>query len=308
MVAGVRLVRGDNGVLFSGHHRGSGHAGRDRVDTAHRVASTALRSDNDVVGEHCIPAATRIEPDELAGAADQRPVSGSVLLAELGSYLVAIVVPLAIIAITFRRDLGVRFTTNAGTAPSDRAFFVVAIVVLIALLPALVSGIPVWIPASIAAFILVVAFVLRSPSVLRIGMVPWSLLVFAAGLFVVIDSAHQLGLGAILTAVSGEGTGFGSLLHLAGVGAASSNLVNNLPAYVALEPSTLGHPLRIMALLIGTNCGPLITPWASLATLLWHDRLNAMGVRVPWGRYALLGTIAAPLTVVGSVTALSLIG
>jgi Na+/H+ antiporter NhaD/arsenite permease-like protein len=46
------------------------------------------------------------------------------------------------------------------------------------------------------------------------------------------------------------------------------------------------------------NVGPLITPWASLATLLWHGRLTALDVRISWGRYALLGLIAAPVTVV----------
>ncbi|MEO8907359.1 MAG: SLC13 family permease [Microbacteriaceae bacterium] len=222
--------------------------------------------------------------------------------------LVAIAVPLAVVAIAFRRDLGTRFTAPAEVRPVERTLFVVAIVVLVALLPALVSGVPVWVPACAAALILVVTFALRRPEVIRIELVPWPLLVFAAGLFLVIDSAHQLGLGRLLATATGGGTGFPQLLRLAGVGAASANLVNNLPAYLALEPTAVGHPVRIMALLIGTNCGPLITPWASLATLLWHNRLNAFGVTAPWGRYMLLGAIVAPLTVIAAVGALCLVG
>jgi arsenical pump membrane protein len=222
--------------------------------------------------------------------------------------LVAVVVPLAIIAIVFRRDLGDRFSAPSTSRPDDRILLVVSIVVLIALLPALVSGVPVWIPSSVAALILLVAFAIRQPGVLRVSLLPLPLLVFAGGLFLVVDAAHQLGLGTVLEAATGRGTTFPDLLRLAGVGAASSNVANNLPAYLALEPTAAGEPIRIMALLIGVNCGPLITPWASLATLLWHNRLDALGERVPWRRFIALGSVVAPLTIVGSVAALALFG
>jgi arsenical pump membrane protein len=83
-----------------------------------------------------------------------------------------------------------------------------------------------------------------------------------------------------------------------------ANAINNLPAYLALESVAASSPERMAALLIGVNAGPLITPWASLATLLWHARLTAVGVIVPWGRFVLLGLLAAPLTVALSVLAL----
>jgi Na+/H+ antiporter NhaD/arsenite permease-like protein len=64
--------------------------------------------------------------------------------------------------------------------------------------------------------------------------------------------------------------------------------------------------VRLAALLIGVNAGPLITPWASLATLLWHSRLQTLGVEVRWSRYLLLGLVAAPLTVVLATIGLAL--
>jgi Na+/H+ antiporter NhaD/arsenite permease-like protein len=222
--------------------------------------------------------------------------------------LVAVLVPLAVIAIAFRRDLSARFIAPAGVLPADRVLFIVSVVVLVALLPALVSGVAAWIPACTAVLILAVTFLVRRPGIIRIGLVPWPLLAFAGGLFLVVDSAHQLGLGRLLAATTGTGTSFPQLLRLAGTGAASANLVNNLPAYLVLEPAATGHPVRIMALLVGVNCGPLITPWASLATLLWHNRLTTLGVDVPWGRFVLLGLIVAPLTIVGSIAALALVG
>nr|BFF13402.1 hypothetical protein GCM10025699_47050 [Microbacterium flavescens] len=58
-------------------------------------------------------------------------------------------------------------------------------------------------------------------------------------------------------------------------------------------------------MLVGVNIGCLVTPWASLATLLWHSRLSSMGVEVSWGRFMLAGlgiaVVAVPLAVVATV-------
>jgi Na+/H+ antiporter NhaD/arsenite permease-like protein len=90
-----------------------------------------------------------------------------------------------------------------------------------------------------------------------------------------------------------------------------ANAVDNLPAYLALEPVALGQdgasPVRLAALLIGVNAGPLITPWASLATLLWHARLKALDVELRWSRYLALGLVVAPVTVVAATLGLALI-
>ena len=118
----------------------------------------------------------------------------------------------------------------------------------------------------------------------------------ASGLFLVVEAGYSLGLTTVLAQVAGTGTDFGSLLRLSLSGLVGSNVVNNLPAYLALEP-VAGEPVRIAALLIGVNAGALITPWASLATLLWHQRLTSLGVGLSWRTYVLLGVVVAPLTV-----------
>ncbi len=70
----------------------------------------------------------------------------------------------------------------------------------------------------------------------------------------------------------GTGHGPGRPARVAAAGAVGANVVNNLPAYLALEPVAAGAPARLMALLVGVDVGPLVTPWASLATLLWLQR------------------------------------
>lgn len=171
--------------------------------------------------------------------------------------------------------------------------------------PALVTGVAVWIPASAAALVLVGFFAVRRRSVLRFSLLPWQLVILASGLFLVIEAAHALGLTELLAALAGRGEDLPSLLRLAGSSALGANIADNLPAYLAFEP-VAQSPVRIAALLIGVNAGCLITPWASLATLLWHSRLKALDVELSWGRYVALGLVAAPLTVVVAVLALHL--
>ena len=210
--------------------------------------------------------------------------------------LISVVVPAIILFLVFRRDLVVRYRTEPGEAAEDRVLVIASGVVVALLIPSLVSGLEVWIPTVAAALILGGFFVVRRRSVFRFGLLPWQLVLLASGLFLVVEAAHSLGLGMLLATVSGTGHDPLSLLRLAGVAMLGANAIDNLPAYLALEP-VAGDPVRLVALLIGVNVGSLITPWASLATLLWHERLKALDVEISWGRYALLGLIAAPVTV-----------
>ncbi|SNV62492.1 arsenical pump membrane protein [Corynebacterium imitans] len=81
-------------------------------------------------------------------------------------------------------------------------------------------------------------------------------------------------------------------------GTVAANLVNNLPAYLLLEGD------EPMQLLVGVNFGPLITPWASLATLLWHSQLERAGIQIPWRVFIAFGCVLVPLAVwLGSAVA-----
>ena len=215
--------------------------------------------------------------------------------------LVAVVVPVVLLTFVHRRDIAQRYVVPALDPVADPVLFRIAAVVLVLLVPALALGdpllhIPVWVPATIGAVVLAVAFLLRRAPGFSPSMLPVALVVFVCGLFLAVTAAGRLGLTGVLTAVAGTGDGPLALLRVAGTGTVAANLADNLPAYLALEPVG-SSPARLLALLVAVNAGPLITPWASLATLLWHGRLTAMGVRISWWRFAGLGLIAAPLTV-----------
>jgi arsenical pump membrane protein len=219
--------------------------------------------------------------------------------------VVCIVVPSALLFVIYRRDLLSRYTVARSAAPADRVLLIVSAIVVVLLVPALVSGIAVWIPSSLAAVVLAVVFAARRREVLRVSLLPWQIVLFASGLFLVVQGAGTLGMTAILDRLVGTGEQLPDLLRLAAVAVGGANLVNNLPAYLAIEPVT-SSPIRLAVLLIGVNAGSLITPWASLATLLWHQRLTALDVDVSWAKYVLLGLVVVPATVVPAVVLLYL--
>lgn len=217
--------------------------------------------------------------------------------------LVGLLVPLGLLWLAFRRDLRGTYGPQPARPVRDRTLLKAAGITLVVLLPALVSGLPVQYPALAAAAVLVAVFLRRHPSALRWSMVPWRPLMLTVGLFMLMEALHAHGLTTLLAGVAGTGDSLPALLQLAGLGAGAANLANNLPAYLALEP-VAGSPARLAALLIGVNLGPLVTPWASLATLLWHERLRVLNVPIKWGGFAAAGLVAVVLTVPLAVLAL----
>ncbi|MDO5753904.1 SLC13 family permease [Arthrobacter sp.] len=228
--------------------------------------------------------------------------------------VVGVAVPAVFLWLMFRTELRGSFPRPAVPTVRDRGLLFFSAVTVAVLLPLLVSGLPVWIPASVAAVFLLAVFLLhRGTSLVRGSargawvktwrMLPVQPLLLAMGLFLIIQTLHDHGLGAALAHAAGSGEDFTALLQLAGLGALSANAVNNLPAYLALEPAA-GSPLRLAALLIGVNLGPLVSPWASLATLLWHSRLRAMGINISWRGYMLAGLAVVVVLLPLSVLAL----
>jgi len=238
-------------------------------------------------------------------AADRMPEGGPTAFAALmaPSAVAAVLTTLVVLGVLHRRSLAGRYVVSDSPRIADRVQLVGSSVIVVAVLPLLVSGLPPWIPAACAALALTALFAWRAPRALSPRLIPWSLLVFAAGLFAAVAAAEALGSGRWIAAVAGTGSQTADVWRMAAAGLTAANAVDNLPAYLLLE-STAHDTGRLPALLIGVNAGPLITPWASLATLLWHDRLRAVGVQVSWGRFAVWGLVAAPVIVAASVAAL----
>ncbi len=195
----------------------------------------------------------------------------------------AIIGTVAVLAVLHRRELAGRYTLDAPPEPHDVFLLRVSGAVCLAIGPLFAVGLsPAWVSVA-AALVLAAVTAIRRPRLLSGLSLPWAMTIGVAVLFVVIDLALHHGLQPWLAQAAGRGHGPADLARVTGVGALGANAVNNLPAYVALESVTADSAHRLMALLIGVNVGPLVTPWGSLATLLWAQRCRARGVRIaPW--------------------------
>src|SRR6478609_2991755 len=81
--------------------------------------------------------------------------------------VIAMIVPMVAVFVVARRTLLVRYEPGEEEAVGDRVLFVSSAVVVVALVPLLVSGLPVWLPATAAAVVLGAVFLARRRSVLR---------------------------------------------------------------------------------------------------------------------------------------------
>ena len=218
----------------------------------------------------------------------------------------AIGATVAVLAAIHLRDLKGRYRPEAPPTPHDRTLLIVAASVCVALGPAFVSGITPAIPASVAALVLVATLLVRNRPLLREVKVPWHIVLGVSVLFVVVDLALGHGLRDWLAGWVGTGTGFSDLLRVSAFGAGAANVANNLPAYLALESVTGSNPHRLMALLVGVNAGPLLTIWASLATILWRERCRRAGIAISMWPFLWQGAVCAIAATLAATLALTL--
>ena len=100
-----------------------------------------------------------------------------------------------------------------------------------------------------------------------------------------------------------------ALLAAAGGTALGSNLVNNVPMVAALigvlrqaDPAAR-EPLAL-AVVLGGNLGPVVTPFGSLATLLWLAIVRRKGEAITGAGYIKVGALVAPPVLLAATLAL----
>lgn len=173
-----------------------------------------------------------------------------------------------------------------------------ALAVVAATLLFLLTPVPYWATSTIAA----VAIWLTTEKSARPGpasLIPWNALLLTTAVSAAATLVLTLGGEVVVKQALGDATGPAT----AASGALAANLLNNIPAYFALEPATEGA-VETLALLIGVNFGPVVTPWASLATLLWADQLKRAGINAPWKQFVGYGLLVAPAAIVAALATL----
>ncbi len=208
----------------------------------------------------------------------------------------------------FRKDLVARYEPAETPTSADPALRKIASVVCAFMLPSFfVAGLigfgVEWIALG-AAFILAVTFLLRGHRALEVAKtVPWQVLFFVIGLFLVVAAAVDSGLGQQVAHIMARlsDPGLGGVLGSMGLATLLANLVNNLPAFLIIGPDVMGS--QMSAVLVGVNAGPMLTPIGSLATVLWLHLLRRHDAATPsFTSILTLGIVATPpIVLVGAL-------
>ncbi|WP_256104696.1 SLC13 family permease [Streptomyces sp. ODS05-4] len=165
---------------------------------------------------------------------------------------------------------------------------------------------PAWVAAAGALVLAVRALAHRTTTpraLLASAAVPFLLFVLALG--IVVRAVVDHGLGDLLEALLPAGDSLPALLATAGIAALLANVINNLPAVLALIP--VAAPLGtgpLLAVLLGVNIGPNLSYAGSLATLLWRRVAHQHGYEVGLGRFTGLGLLTTPLALAAATCAL----
>ena len=128
---------------------------------------------------------------------------------------------------------------------------------------------------------------------------------FVLALGIVVKAVVDNGLNSAAGRLLPHGTDLPALLAIAGLAALLANVINNLPAILALLPIVAADgPGAVLAALIGVNLGPNLTYVGSLATLLWRRILREHDTEAELGDFTRLGLLTVPASLLAATTAL----
>ncbi|MEU1147409.1 SLC13 family permease [Streptomyces sp. NPDC005863] len=224
-------------------------------------------------------------------------------------WLAAIAVEYAVFRRFFAADLDAPVAGAEATEVPHMPRFALVTVALTLAGFAVASGAgadPAWAAAAGALALAVRALLRRRTTpvaILRSASVPFLAFVLALG--IVVRAVVDNGLGDALGRVLPDGTALPALLGTAAVAALLANLINNLPAVLALVPlAAPAGPGAVLAVLIGVNIGPNLTYAGSLATLLWRRIAHQHDHEVSLARFTRLGLLTTPAALLLSTLAL----
>ncbi len=128
---------------------------------------------------------------------------------------------------------------------------------------------------------------------------PWHIVWFSIGLYIVVYGLKNAGLTDYLSILLKDLAGRGDTIAIVGTGFISaiiSAIMNNMPTIMIMDISIhdIGNSALIYANIIGSNLGPKMTPFGSLATLLWLHVLAKKGIKIGFWEYSKFGLLITP--------------
>jgi len=218
----------------------------------------------------------------------------------------------------FRHDLPAKFDPAALPEPNTLLPNIIFFRAAVGTLAAVLIGYfvapfahwePYWVGFAGCAVLLVVGMATRRVDV-QIGReVAWSLFPFVMGLFVLVQAVETLGLtahGAAWLSQS-DGSSLSGIARAASEAGLASNIVNNIPAAllsVGVLKAAHAPQAQVYAALLGTNLGPNLTLFGSLATMLVLSAARREGTDIRGLDFFRVGLLVTPATLLASALTL----
>jgi arsenical pump membrane protein len=148
-------------------------------------------------------------------------------------------------------------------------------------------------------FLAIASYTKSAKAWLTIKTAPWQVVWFSIGLYIVVYGLKNAGLTDYLTVILKDLSTHSDFVAVMGTGFISaflSAIMNNMPTVMIMDIALhdVGNQTLAYANIIGCNLGPKMTPFGSLATLLWLHVLSQKGVKIGFWQYSKFGLIVTP--------------
>jgi len=224
-------------------------------------------------------------------------------------YIVSTVVSIVVLWIILRKDIpksvDVSLLKNPDEVLKSKTLFQFAWFFLALLLAGYFIGDHYNLPVSLFAlgggliFLAIASYSKNANATQIIKTAPWQVVWFSIGLYIVVYGLKNAGLTDYLTIVLNDLVQRGDAIAIIGTGFISaflSAIMNNMPTIMVMDIALQDIPNQALAYanIIGCNLGPKMTPFGSLATLLWLHVLSQKGVKIGFWQYSKFGLIVTP--------------
>ncbi|RAZ48237.1 arsenic transporter [Campylobacter hyointestinalis] len=221
------------------------------------------------------------------------------------AYVVSTVASIAVLWIVLRKDIPPKINTNLLKDPNSVikdisifkfSWFFIAIL-LCGYFVGDIYGLPVSLFALGGGVLLLIVSsrtkVIKASTIIKNA--PWQIVWFSIGLYIVVYGLKNGGMSEYISnliskaALQGE---FYAVMTTGFLSATMSAIMNNLPTNMIMNISLYGtNETLAYANIIGSNLGPKMTPFGSLATLLWLHVLEKKGVKIGFLEYSKFGIL-----------------
>ncbi len=224
-------------------------------------------------------------------------------------YVVSIVVTISFLWVFLRKDIpkeiDVSLLKNPDEVLKNKTLFKFSWVFLALLLVGYFVGDNYDLPVSVFAlgggliFLAIASYTKSARAWLTIKTAPWQVVWFSIGLYIVVYGLKNAGLTDYLASILQDLVQRGDVIAILGTGFISaflSAIMNNMPTVMIMDIALTDIPNETLAYanIIGCNLGPKMTPFGSLATLLWLHVLSQKGVKIGFWQYSKFGLIVTP--------------